>query len=251
VVRPAALLLPCFVSACTGHVDLGSDLLWFAENEAADTSEWSGDGAGGVVPGQGGSSALVSSAQARRGRQSLLFVTPASGEDAGALLYRSVPVGSEAYYSAWYFLPRSYVTRSYLTIMKFHSYEPDDERVADHGIDINLRDLRDGTFVVYPLHHDNAFLQPPLALPTPVVVPGRWFHVEAFFRAARDATGRVTVWLDGRQIYDLDHRPTLVREAAFFSVCNLSREVEPSSVELYVDDVAVSRSRVTEAGVLR
>jgi len=250
-VKSFTIIASSLVAACSGPVNLGSDLIWFTENEGADTSDWSADDQGGLVPGNAGSSAGLATEQARSGRQSLRLVTPATGADAGSLFYRSVPVASEAYYSAWYFIPQSYVTRSYLTIMKFYSYEPDDPRVYDHGIDIDLRDLRDGTFVLYPLHHDNAFLQPPIALPTPVVPVARWFHVEAFFRAARDASGRVTIWLDGRKVYDLDTRATLVRDAAYFSVCNLTREAEPDSVAIYVDDVAVSRSRVTEAGFLR
>jgi hypothetical protein len=246
-----ALALASSAVACSGPLDLGRDLIWFAENEGADTSEWSADSAGGLVPGSSGSSAELSNREAHGGAQSLLLVTPASGEDSGARLYRSVPLASEAYYSAWYLIPESYVTRSYFTIMKFHSQDPGDELLHDRGIDINVRDLSDGRYVLYVLHHDGAFLQPPLALPTPIVPVGRWFHVEVFFRATLDATGRISVWLDGRPVYDLGARPTLVREAAYFSVCNLLREAEPPSVELFVDDVAVSRSRVTESGVLR
>ena len=43
----------------------------------------------------------------------------------------------------------------------------------------------------------------PLDVTDPVVPVGQWFQVEAFYRNAQDATGRVTYWLDGRQIVDI------------------------------------------------
>ena len=33
----------------------------------------------------------------------------------------------------------------------------------------------------------------------PVVPVGQWFQIEAFYRNAQDARGRLTFWLDGRR----------------------------------------------------
>ena len=37
---------------------------------------------------------------------------------------------------------------------------------------------------------------------------GQWFQVEAFYRNTQDTTGRLTFWLDGRQIVDIANQPT-------------------------------------------
>lgn len=250
MVRCLVLLLASTLCACSDRAYVGSDLFWFSDGEGQDTAEWSADAIGGEFAGFAGSSVELSAERAYRGSQSLHFVTPAVGEDSGASLYRSIVVPSEAYYSAWFLVPALYVTRSYFVIMKFHSLDPSDRELYDSGIDIRLRDLGNSEFMLYLLHHHPDFLQSPLPLPPPIVLPERWFHVEAFFRAAADGTGMIKLWLDGRLIYDLRERPTVNFDVAYFSVCSMAKDVEPTSVELYVDDVAVSRTRVTEKGIL-
>jgi hypothetical protein len=250
MVRCLVLLLASTLCACSDRAYVGSDLFWFSESEGADSAEWSADAGGGAFEGFAGSSVELSAERAHRGNQAFHFVTPAAGEDSGAILYRNIAVPSEGYYSAWFLVPALYVTRSYFVIMKFHSRDPDDPELYDKGIDIRLRDLNSGEFMLHLVHHHPDFLQSPLPLPPPIVTPDRWFHVEAFLRAAPDGTGMIKLWLDGRLIYDLPERPTVDRDVAYFSVCSMSKDAEPPSVELYVDDIAVSRTRVTETGIL-
>ena len=108
----------------------------------------------------------------------------------------------------------------------------------------------DGGLVLQALFHNEAYLLAPLSDPPPQVPVGRWFHVEAEFRAASDVTGKMVVWLDGRRVYELTGRPTVAPESLEFMVSSFLLDLDPSPVDLYVDDVVISRSRTTPAGRL-
>jgi hypothetical protein len=97
-----------------------------------------------------------------------------------------------------------------------------------------------------------AFHEAPLPDPVPAVPIGRWFQIECFFKNVSDAGGggEIAVWLDGRQIYD-SVRPFGYNSAVYFTPCSLADDLTPPSAELFIDDVAVSWSRVSPRGVLR
>jgi hypothetical protein len=97
-----------------------------------------------------------------------------------------------------------------------------------------------------------AFHEAPLPDPVPAVPIGRWFQVECLFKNVSDAGGggEIVVWLDGRQIYD-SVRPFGYNTAVYFTPCSLADDLDPSSAELFIDDVAVSWSRVSPRGVLK
>jgi hypothetical protein len=163
------------------------------------------------------------------------------------LVRTSVP--EQAFYSAWYLVPQAYQTHSYWTIMQFDSPTMTNA-VYDRGVNLQLRSLPNGSLVLQALFHNEAYLLAPLAYPVPEVPIGRWFHVEAEFRAATDTTGRMVVWLDGRRVYDLAGRPTLPADSLEFMVSSMLLDAEPSPVDLYVDDVVISRTRATPSGRL-
>jgi hypothetical protein len=100
-------------------------------------------------------------------------------------------------------------------------------------------------------------------VPPPILYAGRWFQLEAFYRNATDSNGHLTVWLDGTQIYDVaratnspvgDGGPN---PDVYFTPCSLVYQLEPvddagaTNAEIYIDDVAISWTRVTPQGVLR
>jgi hypothetical protein len=78
---------------------------------------------------------------------------------------------------------------------------------------------------------------------------GRWFHVETFLRPEQNLTGHLSVWLDGRLVYDLDHATTATSPDLVWMVCNMAQRVDPPEPQLFVDDAAISRVRVTPDGV--
>ena len=85
-------------------------------------------------------------------------------------------------------------------------------------------------------------------MPNPIVPVERWFQLEAFYRAANDNTGRLTYWLDGQQVIDIAGAPTSPTSWVEWDACSVGENLTPSMATLYVDDCAISRSRVGPFG---
>ena len=64
----------------------------------------------------------------------------------------------------------------------------------------------------------------PLDVASPVVPVGQWFQIEAFYRNAQDATGRLTFWLDGRQIVDIANQPMAPTPWVEWNACSIGAE---------------------------
>jgi hypothetical protein len=90
----------------------------------------------------------------------------------------------------------------------------------------------------------------PLDVTDPVVPVEAWFQLEAFYRAADDATGRLTYWLNGQQVVDIAGAPTSPTSWVEWDACSVGENLTPSMATLYVDDCAISRSRVGPSGQL-
>ena len=241
-----ALLSLLAVAGCGAPVDLGSDLIFTAEHERGDLAEWLAGEAGGVTGDADGAVAL-STDFARRGRYSVKLTATSRGDD-GPTLFRELSA-ERAFYSAWYYLPKAYDTVSYWTIQQFESRASDGDAVSA-GLDLRLRTLPGGEVVLYVFHHEREYLQWPLADPPPYVPVGRWFQLESELVARTDATGALRVWLDGELVYAIEGRPTVKSETVRFAPSSLASDIGPAPVELFVDDVAISHTRVTPDGVL-
>ena len=87
-------------------------------------------------------------------------------------------------------------------------------------------------------------------LANPVVPVGQWFQIEAFYRNAQDDTGQLTFWLDGRAIVDIKNQPMGATPWVDWYVCSLVQNLTPSTAVLYVDDCAISHTRVGPNGVI-
>ena len=79
---------------------------------------------------------------------------------------------------------------------------------------------------------------------------GQWFQIEAFYRNTQDGTGRLTFWLDGRQIVDIANQPMATTPRVEWYACSLAQNLTPSTAVLYIDDCAVSRTRVGPNGII-
>jgi hypothetical protein len=253
--RVGTSLLVALLSACGESVYVGSDIIWSAQHETGDLAEWTVGAAGaaggtGMGEDEGTLSAVQDYAHSGRFAAKLTKTVDTSSIARGGgprLVHTGVP--EHAFYSAWYLVPAPYQTHSYWTIMQFDSPTMINA-VFDRGVNLQLRSLPDGTLVLQTLFHAEAYLLAPLAYPIPQVPVGRWFHVEAEFHAAMNAKGKMVVWLDGKRVYDLQGRPTLDAKGLEFMVSNMLLDAEPSPVELYVDDVVISRTRITPGGRL-
>ncbi len=251
----AALLL----GGCSDPLDLGTDLVWTADQETGDLEQWkSGDLGGTRLPPD--STIEITSERVRSGRYALKLSNPtgwnpkdsddpsrsvAEGEE-GPELFHAVGELADAYYSAWFLLPEQYRLDPMLTLLRLRSRAAPGELPAG-GEALVLRSLKTGGYVLQVMNNHANFLLEPVAEPAPHIEVGRWFQLEVRYEPR--SSGRLRVWLDGALRYDLNERPGAPSGELTLSLSNTAERAEPQPLVLYADDAAVSLSRVSPSGV--
>jgi hypothetical protein len=117
-----------------------------------------------------------------------------------------------------------------------------------NGEQLQLRSLPGGGYVLQVFHNNAAFLLEPVAAQAPLVTAGSWFHVEVRFQPA--SGGKLRVWLNGVLSYDLEGRPEPAGADVVFDASNIVESASPSPLTLFVDDAAMSASRIGPTGHL-
>lgn len=245
-----ALPLAAASLGCSDPLRLGNDVVWSADQEDGELTAWTGADSGGTRLPSTDSTITVSSEAAHGGRQALKLVNPATWDrmDEGPELFHDVGPQADAYYSAWFMLPEHYRLDPWLTLMQLSSRDSANDGL--HSAEqLQLRSLPSGGYVLQVYNDNAAALLEPLSNPAPQVEAERWFQIEARFEP-RDA-GRLRIWLDGTLIYDLGDRPGATGAHQVLSVGNIAEKSTPAPLVLYVDDAAVSLSRVSPSGKLR
>jgi hypothetical protein len=247
--RAALVLALVMTSGCGQRLDVGSDLLWTALFEGANFDEWTADGNGGAQAFPAPPNVIeIAGERVRHGGQAakLTVDSPDGNSHGSAALSRYGALPVEAYYSAWYYLPRTVTVGNYWVIFKFRQQ---DQSTMDELYDLDLINLQSGEMSLQLYDHRRGAVVD-FDMPDPVVPVGQWFQIEAFYRNAQDATGRVTFWLDGRPIVDIRNQAMAPTPWVEWNVCSIGENLNPSTAVLYVDDCAVSRSRVGPAGTI-
>lgn len=261
---------------CSNPLDMGSEVIWSARHESGDLSEWEEGGQGRVLS----PTVELASDRAHSGQGSLRLSNVADRLDVGPCVTREFEALPEAYQSAWYLIPEIGTTLSSWTLLRFRSRPPalpagEGGAANDVGapggaggggpagsagalgttpdpaepswfsvVELGARSLPDGGLVLYLFSHDRSELLSPVAVPAPRVPVGRWFHLEVLYRPGPD--GGAVVWLDGARVYGVTGRSYGETTHVGLAVCNLGRLSEP--VDVFVDDVVVSRARTTPTG---
>jgi len=282
--KPACLGLAAiaFVAGCGRTLGLGTDLVWSTGFETGDLSDWSApprtggtfeSDAGGANP-----SVTPATEQAHTGAYSVKFASVAAVQGSpyspgGGCLYKEGEFPQGAYYSAWYYIPAFHETLSAWSILKFMVPNGATAEEADVGdastsaaamqstalgravgaselFDLSVLSLPGQlmTLVLFDARHQ--YLESPLPDPVPYLPIARWFQIECFYRNDSGSGGELAVWLDGVPIFDVKRPTGGETPSIVFAVCSLVNELSPQSAALYVDDVAISWTRVTPLGVL-
>jgi len=251
------LAVSCLLTPdCGRDLDVGSDVLWSSRFEGGNFAEWT------PVPfGFGNESATapntieVSSERAHQGTYAAKLTVSGTATNPGGIGSSLVQNGGlpiQAYYSAWYYLPQSVTVGVYWVIMKFRA-ALGDPPIQGELFDVNLTSPSAGVMSLRLYDHRNGDL-PVLdasadASAPPAVPVNAWFQLEAFYRDADDSTGHLTLWLNGKQILDWQGATGLTTWVAW-DVVSVGDKLTPEPAILYVDDCAVSRTRVGPAGLL-
>jgi hypothetical protein len=83
-------------------------------------------------------------------------------------------------------------------------------------------------------------IAPEVDRPLPIA---EWFQIEVFHRTGVDDSGRLTVWLNGEQVFDLVG-PNSQTEHAEWMIGGVVDALTTPAAELYIDDAAITRRRI-------
>jgi hypothetical protein len=225
-------------------------VLWSADMETGDLSQWSvpdlpgGPNAGGGAFNSGTAIANVDAVSvAHSGVHSAkLFINTLNSPGiatSGARLFRWLEpdTHSDLYYSVWYYFPRRYSPNGNPAWWNVFQWKSKHGDASDPFFALNVGNRSDGAMYFY-LYNQNSKLSYSQSLK--IVPDGQWFRVEAFYKCAGDKTGHVTFWQDGTQIFDVPNVQTRYPDGnCSWSVNNYSAGLSPPTAAIYVDDVAI------------
>lgn len=196
----------------------------------------------------------VSTEVARSGRYSMeMTIDTANRTSSGCRQFRHAESvsGNPYYYSAWFYLPAKSSAIDYWNVFQFKS---ESSTLNDPFWVIDLMPRSNGALrlllrwkgtVVGPYSGDASLGTRYFDQAARDVPVGRWFHVEAYLKQASDFSGRLTVWQDGVQLWDMANVKTKYPGGDNrWSVNNYSDGVNPNPTSVYVDDAVISTARV-------
>jgi hypothetical protein len=227
--------------------DGGASVLWRATFEPGDLSEWTSDGKGGTRIENAPAAATATDVMAHGGRHAAVAtIEPRMRMDSLSYLYRREPSPPEAYYSAWFYVPSAISVGSWLSLHHFRGSANGDPGSLTGIWDLNLYALPGGQLAAQlgDFVSSNNLRQP---VPTPVP-RDTWVHFEVLFRKASDLTGRVAVWQDGALILERAGVVTARSPLVIWEVGVGSDDLAPLPATIYVDDAAISLSRLGTTG---
>ncbi len=231
-----------FASFTLGVFGDGPTVLWSADHETGDISQWYipstgpvGDYGGGLyLTGTAGSAA--SQEQARAGGWGLKMTITTPPESAARMFrWREPRTFPALYYSVWYFFPQRYSVGLYWNVLQWKSLRP--AGANDPFFILNVGNRSNGAmyFYLYNWQSGQEFTQSVKNIPA-----GQWFKVDAFYQCAGDGTGRVAIWQDDTLLFDLPNVQTRYADGdCQWSVNNYSNGVSPTPAVIYIDDAAI------------
>ena len=240
-------LLTPSLTGCGDSILLGDYLLWHADHETGELSEWTEPRIeGSSSEGSSIVTATVSDQHAHRGNYSLELAN--TGAESGIGAGFDFNVEREAYFSAWFYLPEAYAGIESWLLLGFASRGEGCTDTDDlcAGVDLRLRSVPNGDLVLYVFNSEPDALQPPLSDPPYFVPIARWFQIEARYRRATDHSGRFHVWVDGEPLFRFEGWRTAEFDNLFWGLGNPPSE----DARIYADDAAISEIGVTPEGAL-
>ena len=230
------------------HPTSDAGIIWTAGFENGDLSEF--EGVGHFIFNNSGRYSLVTP-HAHSGKYSagLTIDTLAPSETRGhaAWLFqfgvKEYPADAY-YYSAWYYIPANTKPGEWWNVFQWKSANVDNDTTSDPMVTLNIGDLNGklNLWLAYLPNKDARVFydQELMYIPT-----DQWFQIEAYYRRAQDQTGQVIVWQDGVEIFNISNIITVLSDNTIrWSVNNYANEIEPNPLTIYVDDMAISSTRL-------
>jgi len=255
-------------AALTGQgrnsLDSDSAVLWSADNETGDLSQWYFPSPSKAVNHGGGEycsgSALVTVSRdvAHSGQYSLkATIRTPSKPTAGVRLFRwresQDPkfLDQGLYYSAWLFFPVQYqVTGQFWNVFQFKSKHPGSIdpfwflSIGNRPSGAMYLQLHwwNGLRVEGPHQGESGFRkyeQTTMDLPVK-----QWIHIEFFMKQSAEFGGRIRVWQNGISLFDQTDVKTKYPDGDDqWAVANYSDGITPNPATIYIDDAVIATNR--------
>jgi len=225
-------------------------VLWSADMETGDLSQWSvpdvpgGPNAGGGVFNSGFATSRVDAvgfAHSGLHAATLLINTLNAGDlpTSGTRLFRwrEPEKYPELYYNVWFYFPEHYVPNGHPPWWNVFQWKSKRPGANDPFMTLNVGNRSDGAmyFYLYDKSTNNSHGQSIKNIPE-----GQWFRVEAFYKCSATNNGHVTLWQDGVQILEVSSVQTRYADGnCEWSVNNYSASLTPNPAIIYVDDAAI------------
>lgn len=242
--RWLALLGLALNTACGGDsAYLGQDpnVVWWTDYESGDLSSWGPPDAKIWTANDGVASVVTT--PVRSGKYAMRTVSNSGDPNiiSAAIGVREALTPKQTCYSAWYYLPALVTPNDVWVFFKFRSRT----RVTDSSTSVDSWDVNvssNGTNAVFGLfNHDT---QAQVNSESATVPAARWFQLEACLLASSGVDGKLQVFLDGEQIFDIRDQPTAPSPWVEWNIGSIAKGTSPTSATVYVDDVAVSKQRL-------
>ena len=219
-------------------------ILWSADHETGDLSQWTQDQDGQAVYNSGTGVVTITTTVAHSGHYALrLSISDADGQSQAARIFRWNEDQQEAYYSAWLYFPQRY-TASWWIVWQWKSKDPTIPG-SDPTWALDVGNRSNGSMYFYLV--DVITQQWYRTQLTPLDIPvGKWVHVEGFFRHTQDMTGHVIIWQDGVKLFDIAGVQTALHDHVHWGLANYSGDITPGDVTIYADDAVISTSGTTQ-----
>ena len=158
-----------------------------------------------------------------------------AGESPQGRCYRQGVFPAEAYYGAWYYIPKSATNTGNWNLFHFQGGNAD--KTSQHYLwDVSLVNGPTGELnlrVYDDLQNKSGTGAPPVPI-------ARWFQIVFFWKRAKDTSGEVSLYQDGTQVVDLTNLITDDTDWGQWYVGNLASALQPAESTVYVDDVTIS-----------
>jgi hypothetical protein len=217
------------------------NVLWSAGMEKGNLSEWSSNQCGGEYN-SGVSDTQAITRRANTGAWSArMEITTPSSPTSGTRLFRWCEPRNhpKLYYSAWYFLSQRYDVPNYWNVWQWKS-KTSNRNDPFFIVNIGNRSNNNMYFYLYDWKNRKSHSQSVADVPV-----GRWFQVEGYYQCAANNTGRVTIWQDGKLLFDVQNVRTRYDTGdCQWSVDNYSDMLEPTRSSIYIDDAAIGLQKI-------
>jgi Polysaccharide lyase len=216
-------------------------VMWSADHETGDFSQWEVDERGGIFNTGTGTASITTDVAHSGHHAAKLTITQADGMAQAVRIFRwgSSEADADAYYSAWYYFPQRYRPAEWWNIFQFKSQaESESESKPTWSLNVgNRRGSSEMYLYLWDAIHSRSYQQLIADLPE-----RQWVHIEAHYLRSVDPVGHIAIWQNGLLLWDINDVQTAFAHNVYWSVNSYTDNLTPSTSTIYVDDAVIGRA---------